>query len=147
MAKPSLQLTEDQWSSLIADVEASRGPAVAPTLDRRNLDLVRHPYVRSVGLRVAHLEAPPTLHVVKARNLSAGGIGFFHACFLYPDTVCHVALQTIHQEKVALAGKVSWCRHVRGRTHEIGLRFARLIEVREFITHLEQAGLKKRIVR
>ena len=141
MAKPSLQLSEDEWFNLISDVEASKGPAIAPTADRRNLDMVRYPYVRSIGLRVSHRESSATMHVVRARNLSSGGIGFFHGCFLYPDTLCHIAVQTVDGQRVAMAGKVSWCRHVRGRSHEIGLRFTRLIDVKDFLTHSERAGL------
>ena len=143
MVKPSLQMSEDDWSHLIADVEAARGPAVAPTMDRRDLDMVRHAYTRQFALRVTHGEAPATLHVVRARNLSAGGLGFFHGCFLYTGTPCHVALQTVHGEKVALPAKVSWCRHVRGQTHEIGVRFDRLIEIKEFICLRQLAGLEK----
>ncbi|MEM1027420.1 MAG: PilZ domain-containing protein [Planctomycetota bacterium] len=129
----SLNLTEKQWETLIATLEAGKGPTVPATRDRRDLDVKRYPHVRRVALRVIHTGGQKTSHLVRSRNLSVGGMGFIHLSFLYPGTVCHVALQTRHGESVALAGKVSWCRHVSGQSHEIGLRFDQLIQIDEFI--------------
>ncbi len=131
--KSSLQLSEKQWEILIATLEAGKGPTVPATRDRRDLDIKRYPHVRRVALRIVHSGGQKTSHLVRSRNLSVGGMGFIHLSFLYPDTPCHVALQTRHGESVALSGKVTWCRHLSGKSHEIGLRFDQLIQIDEFI--------------
>lgn len=131
--KSSLQLTEKQWGVLIATLEAGKGPTVPATRDRRDLDIKRHPHVKRVALRIIHPGGQKTSHLVRSRNLSVGGMGFIHLSFLYPDTACHIALQTRHGESVALSGRVSWCRHVSGKSHEIGFRFDQMIQIDEFI--------------
>jgi len=131
--KSSLQLSEKQWQVLIAMLEAGKGPTVPATRDRRDFEIKRYPHVRRVALRVMHTGGQNTSHLVRSRNLSVGGMGFIHLNFLYPDTPCHVALQTRHGESVALAGRVTWCRHVSGKSHEIGFRFDQMIEIDEFV--------------
>lgn len=133
MFKGSLNLTEGQWSEMIAKVESGRGPGVPATQDRRDLDQVRVPYVHRAALRVTHPDNRVTSHLIRTRNLSVGGVSFIHGCFLYPQTRCYIALATKHGEGVALSGCVSWCRHVQGRGHEVGMRFDRVIQLDEFI--------------
>lgn len=133
MFKGSLNLTESQWSEMIAKVESGRGPGVPATQDRRDLDQVRVSYVKRAALRVTHPDNRVTSHLIRTRNLSVGGVSFIHGCFLYPKTRCYIALATRHGEGVALSGTVSWCRHVQGRGHEVGFRFDRVIQVDEFI--------------
>ncbi|MBB6428904.1 PilZ domain-containing protein [Algisphaera agarilytica] len=129
----SLKLTEKQWGTLISSLEAGKGPTVPATRDRRDLDIKRYPHVTKVALRVIHPGGQKTSHLVRSRNLSSGGMGFLHLSFLYPDTPCHIALQTRHGESVAMSGKVSWCRLVSGKSHEIGFRFDQMIQIDEFI--------------
>ncbi|MEM9418835.1 MAG: PilZ domain-containing protein [Planctomycetota bacterium] len=129
----SLKLTEKQWGQLIATLEAGKGPTVPATRDRRDLDIKRYPHVRKVALRIIHPGGQKTSHLVRSRNISAGGMSFLHLSFLYPGTACHVALQTRHGESVAMSGKVSWCRLVSGRSHEIGFRFDHIIQIDEFV--------------
>ena len=131
--RTSLNLTEKQWEVLIATLEAGKGPTVPATRDRRDLDVTRYPHVRRVALRIIHQGGQKTSHLVRSRNLSVGGMSFIHLSFLYPGTACHVALQTRYGESVALTGKVIWCRHVSGRSHEIGLRFDQMIQIDEFV--------------
>ncbi|MEM1109788.1 MAG: PilZ domain-containing protein [Planctomycetota bacterium] len=131
--RSSLNLTEKQWQTLIATLEAGKGPTVPATRDRRDLDTVRCSHVRRVALRIVHPSGNKTSHLVRSRNLSVGGMSFIHLSFLYPGTACHVALQTRHGESVAFSGKVVWCRHVSGQSHEVGFRFDQLIELDEFV--------------
>ena len=139
ITRTSLNLTEAQWAQLIHRLEAGKGPSVPATRDRRDLDVLRYTHVKRGALRVQHAEGPATSHLVRTRNISSGGVGFIHSTFLYPATLCHIALQTRHGESVALAGRIMWCRHIAGKSHEIGLRFAQLIQVDEFVAD-DQAG-------
>lgn len=142
ITKRSLQLSEQQWGNLIAVMEAGKGPTVPATRDRRDLDTVRYPFVRRAALRISHPGGTVTTHLVRTRNLSTGGVGFIHGAFLYPQTTCHVALQTRHGESVALSGQVGWCRHVSGKSHEIGVRLNQVIQVDEFVPPEEMEKAK-----
>lgn len=133
ITKRSLQLSEKEWGVLIHTLEAGKGPTVPATRDRRDLDIKRYPHVKRAALRVVHPTGNVTSHLVRSRNLSIGGMGFIHLSFLYPDTACHVALQTRHGDSVALSGKITWCRHLGGKSHEIGFRFDQIIEINEFV--------------
>ncbi|MEM7626988.1 MAG: PilZ domain-containing protein [Planctomycetota bacterium] len=133
IARSSLQMSEYKWNMLIATLEAGKGPEVPATRDRRDLDTVRYPFVRKMALRVQHPGGTATSHLVRSRNLSRGGVGFLHGQFLYPNTVCYVVIPTRWGENVILPGRVSWCRHVSGQTHEVGMRFDQVIQVDEFL--------------
>ena len=133
IARSSLQMSEPQWNALIATLEAGKGPQIPATRDRRDLDTVRYPHVRKMALRVQHPGGTATSHLVRSRNLSCGGVGFLHGQFLYPKTVCFIVLPTRWGENVILPGKVSWCRHVGGRSHEVGVCFDQVIQIDEFL--------------
>lgn len=133
IARSSLQMSDHKWNMLIATLEAGKGPEVPATRDRRDLDTVRHPHVRKMALRVVHPGGTATSHLVRSRNLSVGGVGFLHGQFLYPQTACYVVLPTRWGENVILPGKVGWCRHVTGQSHEIGVRFDQVIQIDEFL--------------
>jgi CheY-like chemotaxis protein len=76
--------------------------------------------------------------LVCARNLSAGGMAFFHGGFLHPGTVCKIALRKRDGAVFAVAGMVVNCRHVEGAVHEVGLKFDQRIEPELF---LESRGI------
>lgn len=133
IGRGSLKLSESQWRELIGRLEAGKGPTVPATQDRRDLDALRYPWVRPAAIRVVHPGGNATSHLVRTRNVSIGGLGFIHSSFLYPNTPCHLAMRTIHGESVAVPGRILWCRHVSGRSHELGVRFGRLLEIKEFV--------------
>lgn len=78
----------------------------------------------SLTVIIAQQGMPPTRHIVRARNLSAHGLGFLSTAVMLPGTQLRVVLpsgpggQTI--EKPAIVRR---CTHIRGRTHEIGAEF------------------------
>jgi hypothetical protein len=133
IARCSLTLNEAQWGQLLDRIESGKGPTVPATRDRRDLDATRYPLVRPAAMRVVHPGGNVTSHLVRTRNLSAGGVGILHSSFLHPGTACHFAIKTIHGENVAVPARILWCRHVEGRCHELGLRFDRMLQIDEFV--------------
>ncbi len=141
IARSSLNLSEDQWVQLIEKLESGTGPTIPATRDRRDLDVLRYKHVKRAALRVQHLGGSATSHLVRTRNLSAGGVGLIHNSFIYPNTVGHIALQTRYGESVALAGQIMWCRHLEGQSHEVGMRFTSMIEIGEFVVDMSEGQI------
>lgn len=73
-------------------------------------------------------------HAVPTRNLSRRGIAFLTGQFVYPGCECKVHLVSVHNQRVAVAGKVARCRYIQGSgsLHEVGVRFDQGIDVAMF---------------
>lgn len=105
----------------------------------------RYPYLVAGGLTMcvagSRAEVPPC-YLVRPRNISSGGLGFFHGAYLHVDTPCHIDLRTARGETVTVAARVVHCRHVTGQIHEVGAAFDTPIEVEPFLHGHEpdQAG-------
>lgn len=67
------------------------------------------------------------------RNISRGGIGLLHSSFMYPGTSVTVHLQRFDGRAVGLPGTVVRVEHRGGKVHEIGIRFLKEINTREFV--------------
>ncbi|MFK7884194.1 MAG: hypothetical protein AB8F26_08455 [Phycisphaerales bacterium] len=72
--------------------------------------------------------------VLACRNLSKGGVGMLHSSFMYPQTVLTVYLTRYDGRQVALRGKVVRVEHRGGVVHEIGVKFDKEINTRDFLT-------------
>lgn len=70
---------------------------------------------------------------VACRNLSSGGIGVLHSAYVHAGTPCSVELTTVKKTAQTVEGKVIRCVHVQGTIHEIGIKFARPVDTREFL--------------
>ncbi|MEO1007318.1 MAG: response regulator [Planctomycetota bacterium] len=74
-----------------------------------------------------------TIHVA-CRNLSRGGMSVLHSAYMHLGTTCKVRLRPLKgAEDVWLSASVVQCRHVSGRVHEVGLRFAGEVDVQDFV--------------
>jgi len=127
-----LHLSETQHRKLVEKLDAQ---AQAPKgSDHRQHP--RYPYLVPCGVsvRVKHPGSDEwQRYLVRPRNISAGGLGFFHGAYLYQNTYCVVALRTRRGETVQKNGHVAYCRHIAGPIHEIGLAFEDLLDVRTFV--------------
>jgi CheY-like chemotaxis protein/HPt (histidine-containing phosphotransfer) domain-containing protein len=127
-----LRINEEQHRQL---VEALDLKAQAPKgSDHRQHE--RFPYLVPCGisLSVKHPEAKRwQRYLVRPRNISAGGVGFFHGAYLYKGTYCEISLRTRKGEIVEQAGHVVHIRHIVGRIHEVGVAFETPLDVRQFI--------------
>ncbi|MBL0926776.1 MAG: response regulator [Phycisphaerales bacterium] len=78
-------------------------------------------------------ELGPTSHVLAVpRNLSHTGIGFLFGGFLHPGTRVFVTLRRMDGQAANMPGTVVHCRLIKGRLHEVGMRFDREVNPREF---------------
>ncbi|MCE9589632.1 MAG: PilZ domain-containing protein [Planctomycetes bacterium] len=76
-------------------------------------------------------ETTPTHFAVKSRNISSGGIGFFHDAFVAMGTPCEVVLIAPDRKSgLRVYGKVAQCHHVRAFIHEVGIQFDETCDVR-----------------
>ncbi len=73
------------------------------------------------------------------RNISSAGLGLLHGGFVYSGTRCVARLRTIDREFVLAAGVVVHCRCVRGRIHEVGVKFDEPIDIENFVV-LDRSG-------
>jgi hypothetical protein len=68
-----------------------------------------------------------------AKDLSAQGVGFFHAAYIYPGSRVKFTMKNREGEPVALEATVKRCRHIAGRVHEAGAIFEQPIDVELFV--------------
>ncbi len=71
--------------------------------------------------------------VLACRNLSRGGIGLLHSSFMYPNTQATVFLPRTDGACPPLSGKVVRVQHRGGLVHEIGIKFDREINPRDYV--------------
>jgi len=79
-------------------------------------------------------------YLVRTRNLSPTGIAFLHGSFVYTGTGCVLALHDAQGKIVGVEGKVVRCQHVRGHVHDIGVRFSRPLDVKQFLLATGEVG-------
>lgn len=87
----------------------------------------------SVPLTVTYAGGTTATMHVACRDLSAGGIGILHSAYMHVGTVCSVALRTVHGQLRTIDGRVVRCVHVSGTIHEIGVKFDKPIETKDFV--------------
>lgn len=126
----SLRLSKAERAKLVTDF-AARGSRSAD--ERRKQP--RLPYDRQAGLIVQmhHPGGSMANYLVRARNLSSGGIAFFHGSFVHMDTRCAVALLTTDNKVIRVEGRVVRCQHVRKHIHDVGVAFEKTICLRNFL--------------
>jgi hypothetical protein len=71
---------------------------------------------------------------VTPRDMSTSGIGFFHAAYIHPGTVCTLLMRTLHGDPVSISGCIMRCRHVSGRIHEVGVLFEHEVDIETFVS-------------
>jgi CheY-like chemotaxis protein/HPt (histidine-containing phosphotransfer) domain-containing protein len=96
----------------------------------------RYTYRGAPGLLVTieHPGGSATTYRVMPRNLSSGGLGFLHGNFMYEGTAASLQLRRVDGKMAHVPGKVVRCHHVRGKVHEVGVRFASEINLCDFLS-------------
>jgi CheY-like chemotaxis protein len=125
----SLRLSEhDQTVILGRLAEADSGSKNNKRLDSR----VNYQLPSGLVVRMHHPGGSVVNFLVRARNLSRGGIAFLHGSFVYNGTRCELALRAINNTVVTASGQVVRCRHLSGRVHEVGVHFNEFIDLGRF---------------
>lgn len=99
--------------------------------DRRAGD--RKPYRRRMRIGVVHPGGTDSVFEIVTRNLSAGGMSLIHGGYLHVGSTCELKLITTNNAWRKVTGRVVRCRLIRGRVHEIGVKFQDPIDLSDFI--------------
>ena len=76
--------------------------------------------------------------MVATRNMSRGGTSILHRQMVYPGDRCRLVFPLPEGKRLLVSASIVRCRHVRGITHEIGVRFDRPITAGEMEDVLTQ---------
>jgi CheY-like chemotaxis protein len=133
----SLGITREDMESLLNRLDAGAPAAQAHTKRMASRFEYRS---ASVPLVLSPAGGSPMAVAVVARNISRSGLGFLHSAFMHPGTPVIALLRHLKGNDVQVAGKISRCRHVERHIHELGMKFERDIDVRQFVPldHLGQ---------
>lgn len=97
-------------------------------------EFARWPFRRTgVDFQLDHPGGSTTALRLACRNLSRGGISLLHGGFLHAGSRCRVFLARSGGGSVEVRGEIKRCQHRRGTLHEIGVKFDRQINLREFV--------------
>ncbi len=72
-------------------------------------------------------------YIVRPRNLSSGGLSVIHGFFVYPDTLCRVQVRRLDGDHEQVTGTVVDCCCVKGRAHEVKIKFDNQLEIENFV--------------
>ncbi len=99
---------------------------------------------RRESSRIAFHETPVAIDIVQpgggqtsicvaARNLSRSGMGFLHSAYLHVGTTIVIFLDHRQTGPQKIRGTVVRCRHVTRHIHDIGIKFDKPINLRDFV--------------
>lgn len=86
----------------------------------------------SVRVSLEHPGGTATTLYMAGRNLSRGGASLLHNTFVHSGTRCEVELPRVGMRPLVVQGTVVRCQHRRGVLHEVGVRFAKPVDMRQF---------------
>lgn len=124
----ALRISETEQKSILKELDQT--DLAHPSATKRRAK--RYPYVVREGL-IFEVEGAATRFVVRPRDVSESGLSFLHGSFLHPGRSCIVALKTVDGEHVIAHGRIVRCRCVRGRVHDVGMKFDQPVDLASFI--------------
>lgn len=126
----SIGLGERELAQFVGEMS---GRDVPDAVKRRQY--VRWPYPKSVAVGIRHGSRGDMIAMAMAcRNISSGGMSLLHRAFIHNGSGIRICLKKLSGEIVGIDGVVVHSRHVRGTTHEVGVRFDNPIDPREFLS-------------
>ena len=127
-----LKLSDHEWRQLAdeLDREAAQNPEI---MAKREHERVPYRNMVRVLIGVNHPGGNHARFLVRTRDISARGIGFFHGGYLHPGSRCYMLLGARDKGLVKIPGTIMRCEHLRGRIHQIGIRFDEVIDVNDFL--------------
>jgi hypothetical protein len=79
-------------------------------------------------------------YLMKPWDLAAFEIRLLHGTYIHEETKAVVTLMASDDERVRAPGKVSRCRHIEGRVHEVVIQFDNPVEPENFVSAPPQAA-------
>lgn len=98
-------------------------------------DFVRWPFHRErVRIQIDQPGGTQLLLKLACRNLSRGGISLYHSAYLHERGRCVLWLPHPTRGEVGVFGTLARCKHRGGMVHELGVRFDKPIDAKEFVS-------------
>lgn len=113
-------------------------PIDAPCRRRLRVDFGNAP---ALVLKLIEEDGRDMRYTVQPRNISRWGVSVIHGRFLYPDTICLVAIPSLERKYTLHQAVVRQCRHVKGTVHEASLVFAAPIALGEYVELTEEQAV------
>jgi hypothetical protein len=130
MTKNTLSIDGQAYTALLYKLDDHNG--AHPTSSARVFRRLEYAHPRLL-LRIESARDTAREIVVATRNLSQGGVSILHASYMYPGTDVTIDLVTNKGSVRRTRGTVARCEHRGGIIHEIGIKFHRDINLREFL--------------
>lgn len=140
----ALKISDQDHQAIVNELD--RG-AAAPGRELRRSKRIPFKAVTGLILQVTHPGGTTVRFLVKPRNISSTGLSVMHGGFIHPGTKCSVPLKDLKGKATKVDGKVVSCRLIRGRIHELGVKFDKEIAVQQYVLDAdastgEQHGLE-----
>ncbi len=119
-----LWLSQQQWMSVLESIERQARQTDPPTPDNQRQN-PRHPANQDMRCLVRmglHADHAGTF-LVKLRDVSASGLGFYSAQPFTPKSRCTVALQDGQGHGLVAAASIVWCKSTGEQLHDVGIQF------------------------
>lgn len=127
-----VHMTEAERSALAERMRIQSRNAKGPKGERRR-DRRWEFSQAEIAVCVEHPGGGISKFLVCSRDLSAGGMAFFHGGFLHVGSRCKIVLGTLDGKRNVVSGTVTSCNLVEGRLHSIGIKFEQRIDPGTFL--------------
>lgn len=125
----TLKVSPRELETILADL--NRATNNSPAASRRALK--RWPLQQQkIILTIIHGANQKVHGVAVPRNLSKSGAAVVYGSFIHPGTKCYLTLRCVSGGSRSIECTVRHCRHVKGRVHDVGLKFETSVEPRDF---------------
>jgi CheY-like chemotaxis protein len=126
----TVNLEQRALDELLDELDERSGASEAS----KRRDFVRWPFRQtSIGLRITQAGGITSTLEVACRNLSCGGASVLHSSYLHVGTRVAIQMPKPNGAPMEIEGTICRCQHVRGVVHEIGVKFQKKIEVRDYL--------------
>jgi CheY-like chemotaxis protein len=124
----TLNLSSEQLGTLLDELdEMSEG--ASPRRQHSRLEFRKH----AIEVEVYQPSGGSVNFCVACRNLSRGGMSAVHSSYMHIGTKCRIKMHHKVEGEQWIRAEVVQCRHVTGRVHDVGFRFAKEIDVNDYL--------------
>jgi hypothetical protein len=126
-----LRLKPQEAAEILRTIESSTKDSVGR--ERRKWPRVPYRAAPRVAVIIESEQLGKRTYALIPRNISRMGMSLLHGKFVYDGTPCVAGLKALDGQLVPVRGKVTWCRLIAGRIHEMGLQFEEPIDLDDFV--------------
>jgi len=123
----TLKLSDQEYRRILNSLNTCEAHPDMRRMQRRQA--LRYPFTGQFVLSISHPDGTRGNYLGRTRDISAKGLALLHGCFLHVNTHCFVLLPMRDGRWMRIGAVVVRCRHVQGKTHEVGVRFEEEIDV------------------